>query len=367
MSYYIGRATNSEGPYTCIHGGSLNPGTYYDVHVQDEEEYFYKVLRVDADVYGYYPSTFVGPVSAVSVNDNAPDPIPDPDQDDGNYDVNTETVNMSWDPPNLGTNPDVAGYWVCPIFPDDPPRSLIIHASPIDRTTFRAPLPYGQYQGDEVIYYIAAMDYSGNIGPWSQPISIVVGTYIALSTSAEATASNNGQKFIRIVDTNELWLTYASDGFIYAAKSTDEGATWTIKQLGRGFYTAISCNSIAETPRPSVVWQFEDAGIHYIYFSRYLGNDGWTTAQMIQAGASGTTFGPPSFADRHLRYGSCRVCCDLGRISNRQVHEILPLQPDALDSSRCRHRPAPFNCLHEQHGQTANPCCLGKQIDNQFN
>jgi hypothetical protein len=289
-SFFIGRRATGSA-YNCIDGAAHAPGTYPDEKVQDEVSYDYCAAQILWDNAGFYKSSnFVSVAGVQSINNNSP---AQPYNGTGSYNIPTETVNLAWDPPG---DPDIAGYWVCPIFPDNPPRSLIIHASPIDRTTFRAPLDFGTYQGDEVIYYIAAMDYAGNIGQWSEPISIIVGTYIALSTSAEATATNNSQKFIRIADSNELWVTYASDGYIYAAKSTDEGATWLIRQLGRGFYPAISCNSVAETPRPSVVWQFEDAGIHYIYFSRYLGDDTWTTAQMIQSGASGTTFGSPSFA-----------------------------------------------------------------------
>ncbi len=291
-SYFIGRATNPNGPFVWISTGFPQPvpGTpWLDKHVQDNIIYYYRVIRIQA---GPNPSAFSNMAAAVSTNEDDPE---QPCNGVGSYNMATETVYLTWDPPNLGTNPDVAGYWVCPIYPE-PSRSCIIHASPIDRTTFRAPLPYAQYPGQHLQYFVAAMDYSGNIGPWSNAIDVYVGNSIGSSTSAEATAFNNGCKFIRITDTDELWITYQSDDHIFAAYSTNEGATWNTRQIGRGFYPAISCNSIAETPRPSVVWQFEDAGIHYIYFSRYLGNDTWTDAQVIQTGAANTTFGPPSFA-----------------------------------------------------------------------
>ncbi len=267
----------------------------YDTTVQTGRTYTSRIFRCkNNEPWGFVEETVPGPIT---ITDDSCPFAPVFDDTACKYDAATYTIKLVWKMDSWANNPDIAGYWVCPIPPDSNRHHYrLAHSAPISRTTCRLPVDT-VWIDHYAVYYVAAMDYSGHISPWSESLAIYIGSSIALSNSAEATAFNNGRKLIRIPDTDELWTAYESDNKVYTARSTDAGGSWTKMLIGYGHYPALSYNSDAETPRPAVVYQGQnESSAPTIYCSRYTGDDAWTSPLVIQTGAAGTSFGPPSLA-----------------------------------------------------------------------
>jgi photosystem II stability/assembly factor-like uncharacterized protein len=265
-----------------------------DTTVQNGRTYTSQIFRIRGDKnIGYLEQS----TPTVTIVDNCRPDSPVFVDTRCQYDTATHTVKLVWKMENPANNPDIAGYWVCPIPPDSSRHHYrLAHSAPISRTICRLPVDTS-WIGSNAIYYVAAMDYSGHISDWSESLGIYIGSSIAMSNSSQATAYNNGRKLVRLPDTDELWTTYESDNKVYAARSTDAGGTWTKMLVGYGHFPVLSYDKNAEPIIPTLVWQGQiESGAPVIFFSRYTGNNTWTNPTSIQTGSVGASFGPTSFA-----------------------------------------------------------------------
>ena len=123
-----------------------------------------------------------------------------------------------------------------------------------------------------------------------------------VSSSGEATCSNNQRHMIRIHGTNEFWITYESGGVIYAVHSTDAGQSWSKKmEIGQGYNPTISIRDVPEFP-PCVVWR-ADGNQDTVYFSKYVAGIKWDDPTPIVVSWPGVEFSPPSFVISDNNYG----------------------------------------------------------------
>jgi photosystem II stability/assembly factor-like uncharacterized protein len=280
-SYHIGRATDSLGPYRYVKAVLAPCTSYVDSTVQNGITYYYVVLtRWWGSLYSDYSSS----ASAQAIDNTDP---PKPTALIGSYLQTPDLIQLQWQPPS--NTPDVAGYWVCPIPPDESDASLN-HAAPIDRTIFYLPVD-SAWQGP-CEFFVAAMDYSGNISDWSDPCTVYVVTTIDTSSSDKATAYNGGRNMARTG--SDFWVCYESNGLICVKKSTDTGETWSSRmQLGTGYCATISIQGLAgQQQPPCVVWWAQGTN-DTLYFSKYVSGTNWSSPTALIT--SSNDFGPPSF------------------------------------------------------------------------
>lgn len=283
--YHIARATDSLGPYYCVKAGMQYPDSTYIDYVQDSIRYYYVVMTTYGAPYTTRASAYTDWDSVTALDNLTPDTTRN---SACWYDESNQVITLEWDPPDQSANPDIAGYWVCPIAPDAE-GYLLNHAAPINRTYYCLPVE-SHWQG-WIKYYIAAMDYSGHVGNWGSPCSTYIVTTIDTTATASATGINNSRKMVR--DGNIFWVCYESSGDIYVKKSTDAGVTWSgVMNIGDGDSPSIFLNpaDLGE-PKPGVVWRVQDA-YDTLYFSRLTSGSSWTTPTKIVTSTG--NFGPPS-------------------------------------------------------------------------
>lgn len=168
-------------------------------------------------------------VSCVITDNTAPPQITNLN---GYYDGATKTITLTW--PASSAWQDIGAYWICPepvgkFACELPPSGELLkhtveHSSPIDRLIYKYGVADDQI-GNTFGFAVAAMDRSGNIGPWSP--TEPVGTKIAVNSSSPfATAYNNGKKLI-FDKYGNLHLSYVSGDSVYYLRSYDDGYSWT--------------------------------------------------------------------------------------------------------------------------------------------
>ncbi|MEW6685368.1 MAG: FG-GAP-like repeat-containing protein [Candidatus Edwardsbacteria bacterium] len=73
-----------------------------------------------------------------------------------------------------------------------------------------------------------------------------------LSYSPNATAYNNGQKLVRVPNTDDLWLVYESGEKVFVTSSLDGGVNWNLPMcLGYGYLPSIALDS---QNKPCIAW-----------------------------------------------------------------------------------------------------------------
>jgi len=256
--------------------------------LQNGKSYYYIVQANDGCV--SHISLPSSTVSAAPIDNIKP---PKPDSLKGEYLQVENLIRLQWQPPS--NTPDVAGYWVCPIAPGASDQ-ILNHASPIEHTIFYVPVD-STWQG-WCEFFVAAMDYSGNISDWSDPCSVYVVTTIDTSTSSQATAENIGRNMVRIV--NDIWVCYESNGVVYVKKSTDNGKSWSSRMtIGNGYYLCINLNvNDVQFLPPGIAWLAQGTN-DTIYFSKYVSGTSWSTPTAI---VTSSNLGPPSIAIGNDQY-----------------------------------------------------------------
>jgi hypothetical protein len=285
-TYRIGRSEYATGPFWLAHTASGPTDTTWidTLALQNGKSYYYIAQACDGWARHFsWPSNTI---SGVPADDSTP--APPSFITSGCYlDTSHNHIRLEWNA--VSNTPDVAGYWVCPIPPGESDYNLS-HASPIDRTIYYMPVD-SAWQG-WCIFYVAAMDYSGNISNWGGPCSIYVNTNIDTSSSDKATAYNNGRKMVRYEDT--IWVCYESGGTVYVKKSTDNGSTWSSRmQIGSGYQPCIGINvdSEQEIALLGVAWWAQGTN-DTIYFSKHNSGTSWSTPAAIAT--SSNDLGSPS-------------------------------------------------------------------------
>lgn len=321
--YRIGRATDSLGPYyqAMKYYSADSTITCYDSTAQDGINYYYVVMcqkQVASAEYAEF-SDYTNIASASSSDTTKP---PEIDSLWGSYLQDENLIRLQWIPPS--NTPDIAGYWVCPI-PPGASDEILNHSSPIEHTIFYVPVD-STWQG-WCEFYVAAMDYSGNISDWGGPCSVYVATTIDTSSSATATGYNNGRNMAR--ETNKFWVCYESNGVVYAKRSTDAGKTWLNRmQLGSGYYPSISLNvNSTQILPPGIAWLAQGTN-DTIYFSKYISGTSWTTPRAVVT--SSNDLGPPSIAIGSDQY--CYLSYKDGSIIKYTRFDISKPKPGTPDS-----------------------------------
>jgi len=323
-TYRIGRATDSLGPYyqAMKYYSADSTITCYDTTAQDGINYYYVVMCQKSVAFAEYIefSDYTNIASASASDTTKP---PEIDSLWGSYLQEENLIRLQWLPPY--NTPDVAGYWVCPIAPGAS-DAILNHASPIEHTIYYVPVD-STWQG-WCEFFVAAMDYSGNVSDWSDPCSIYVVTTIDTSTSSQATAENFGRNMVRM--SNTCWVCYESNGVVCVKKSSDNGKSWSSRMtIGNGYYPCISLNNAddQDNPPPGVAWLAQGTN-DTIYFSKYVSGTSWSTPTAIVT--SSNDLGPPSITIVDAQY--CYLTyADGSIIKYKRFHMSFPF-PQTPDS-----------------------------------
>jgi hypothetical protein len=158
----------------------------------------------------------------------------------GIYLPGQQLIKITWSPPvNV---PDIAAYWVCPELPDQ--RYQLAHSAPINRTVYY--WPYSGAGPDSAVIAVAAMDYSGHIGPWrSLPVS--TRPTISCSNSGFASGLNNARKLLWDAVNSRLHSVYLNQNTVYYRFSDDEGINWAAgDSLSPGLYPGLTSDEDRE-------------------------------------------------------------------------------------------------------------------------
>jgi len=238
VSLRIGRSTSPNGPFCYLSFLSTPYNQYvYDTTAQTGMTYYYKVIS-------FYPGSSLA-CSDISFSVEASDDIgPDPvDSLVGVYLADDSLIKITWKPPNPQNNPDIAGYWVCPEFPDGM-RYRLAHSSPVTRTVYYWPVspPLPESAGIAV----AAMDYSGHISNWVLKY-VPLRPSVAITNNPSATGLNNSPKLVYDAVRGLLHTVYSSDNSVIYKNSHNGGVSWYNEtNLGAGFYPALTKDNTNE-------------------------------------------------------------------------------------------------------------------------
>ncbi len=232
-NYLIGRATDPDGPFYFIK--LLNPmvTNYVDSNAQNGIQYYYVVIA-NEQVSEYYWSSYSNVASACAIDNLTPDTVRNLQ---GVYLAGDCLIKITWDPPNPTNNPDIAGYWICPEYPDGM-RYQLAHSSPVTRTVYywpvSLPLP------DSAGIAVAAMDYSGHISDWVLKY-VQLRPSAALSNNPSATGLNNSSKLLYDANRGLLHIVYSDNNSVIYKNSNSGGISWTNEiDLGSGSYPALA-------------------------------------------------------------------------------------------------------------------------------
>ncbi len=218
------RSQKPTGPWQIVSAAGSTGGpcsTFVDVSgLLNDVNYYYTIQYLKNGISYSQPSAAQ---YAMAKDGIAPDR---PAAPAGSYNHATQVMTLNWSPVN---DPDLGGYWVCPepvgVFSDDPPAKYTLsHTSPITRTSWKWRVP-DSYPPNTLVFSVAAMDRSGNVSPWSDPVYINT-KVLTNSCSPSATAFNNGRHLL-YDGAGHLNLVYTSNDSVIFQKSWDNGYSWT--------------------------------------------------------------------------------------------------------------------------------------------
>jgi len=225
--YYVGRSTSPDGPYYMI-GRVVYPcDSFIDKNAQNRTPYYY-VLTSERDP----SSNYSNPTSAFALDNLTPDTVRNVQ---GVYLPGDSLIKIIWNPPSGAT--DIAGYWVCPEYPDGM-RYRLAHSSPVERLVYYWPIspPLPESAGIAV----AAMDYSGHISNWVLKY-VQLRPSVAITNDPAATGLNNSPKLVYDAVRGLLHLVYSDNNSILYRNSNGGGISWSNEvNLGDGFYPALT-------------------------------------------------------------------------------------------------------------------------------
>jgi len=122
----------------------------------------------------------------------------------GHWNRSEKTVYLKWNSTSETGEPNLGGYWVCPevIYPDGTPgpKGNLNNVSPVERNWYQE--KRSDPVGTDLVYKVAAMDRSGNVGEWSDEYVITV------TSGCPFLYTWNGEKFVEdnnILPTSELY------------------------------------------------------------------------------------------------------------------------------------------------------------------
>ncbi|MEO0083253.1 MAG: T9SS type A sorting domain-containing protein [candidate division WOR-3 bacterium] len=156
----------------------------------------------------------------------------------GNYIPNLDAVYLNWDTYPVASEPNLGGYWVCPMI--EPSEEIINHPAPIIRNCYVESVPANYPRPFYWGFKVQAMDRSGNRSNW-QPNYYFV--YVpGRPTLPYATAFTQGRHIVRGFNSKRLHLVNETNHRIIYTYSKNEGETWIDTIIGDGFYPCIGIN-----------------------------------------------------------------------------------------------------------------------------
>ncbi len=293
-------ATDYVAPYHYGHKGGLiavtnsSTRTAYDTLMLPGYEYRRGVRSFNSDGSSAPAVTF-----ATSVDNVKPPMVTGLT---GKYVAEIDAAELWWDPtPERGdpANPDTfepnhGGYWVCPDVVFD---YNINHPSPLFRNHYIERVPdHGCYW----VFAVCAQDRTGNRGAWSDYDSIWIPSLA--TTSALATAYNNGTHLARVPGTANEHIVYESNDEVRYANSTDGGIEWQNRTtLDTGASPTIATDDSAH------VWTvyLKDNTIRYKSISPSVA---WSGGVLYDPDDPTVVLGPPTVTARTtsgLHYAYC--------------------------------------------------------------
>jgi len=240
------------------------------------------------DELGSVISDLTGPVYATPVDERPPQAAPQNLR--GSYNAAIDACVLEWDPISNADEPNLGGYYVCPILTD-----AINHASWVYRTYYCERTPHGRTAS----FQVWARDRSRQWGPGSNIVSIEVLKFP--STSPFATAFNQGRHLVRYTD--DLHMVYETDGNVMYSYSQDKGENWFSEDLGHGFFPNVGVNQqglpwiaywkngdiVCKVKRPEGTWK--ELGVF-----KGNGTTSWAGAPAIAMGTIPEGVSPAPFA-----------------------------------------------------------------------